>query len=80
MVLQALGNPNSFSYDQPPTLASSVCSAIVQRYLDHVLDVALSRNIHIQGAAIEVVSFTIKQGLVPIRFRYATTMACLVRS
>jgi len=41
----------------------SVSSAIVQRYLDHVLDAALSSNAQMQAVAIDVLSFTIKQGL-----------------
>lgn len=70
MVLQTLGNANSFSQDQPLTFSSSVSSAIVQRYLNHVLDAALSQNIHIQAVAIDVLSFTIKQGLAhPLQVR-----------
>lgn len=38
-------------------------SAIVQRYLDHVLEAALSPNTQIQAVAIDVLSFTVKQGL-----------------
>jgi len=41
----------------------SVSSAIVQRYLDHVLEAALCQNAQIQAVAIDVLSFTIKQGL-----------------
>ena len=41
----------------------SVSSAIVQRYLTHILDAALSQNAQIQAAAIDVLTFTIKQGL-----------------
>lgn len=41
----------------------SVSSAIVQRYLDHVLEAALCQNVQIQAVAIDVLSFTIKQGL-----------------
>jgi len=40
-----------------------VSSAIVQRYLEHVLEAALSQNAQIQAVAIDVLSFTIKQGL-----------------
>lgn len=48
----------------------SVSSAIVQRYLNHVLDAALSQNIQIQAIAIDVLSFTIKQGLAhPLQVR-----------
>ncbi|KAG6888734.1 hypothetical protein C0995_006386 [Termitomyces sp. Mi166 len=40
-----------------------VSSAIVQRYLSPILDAALSQNPQIQATAIDVLSFTIKQGL-----------------
>ncbi len=38
-------------------------SAIVQRYLDKILEAALSQNAQIQGAAVDILTFTIKQGL-----------------
>ena len=38
-------------------------SAIVQRYLDHVLEAALSQKASIQTVAIDVLTFTVKQGL-----------------
>ncbi len=38
-------------------------SAVVQRYLDHVLEAALSQNASIQSVAIDVLTFTVKQGL-----------------
>ena len=38
-------------------------SAVVQRYLDHVLEAALSQNPSIQSVAIDVLTFTVKQGL-----------------
>jgi hypothetical protein len=41
----------------------SVSSAIVQRYLGHILDAALSQSPQIQATAIDVLSFTVKQGL-----------------
>jgi len=41
----------------------SVSSAIVQRYLNHVLEAALSQNVQIQSVAIDVLTFTVKQGL-----------------
>ena len=44
-------------------LARRVASAVVQRYLDHVLTAALSQNPTIQSPAIDVLSFTVKQGL-----------------
>ena len=50
----------SFSQDYYSHLASSVSLAIVQRYLNHALDAALSQNIHIQAVAIDVLSFTDK--------------------
>jgi cohesin loading factor subunit SCC2 len=40
-----------------------VSSAVVQRYLDHVLEAALSQNASIQSVAIDVLTFTVKQGL-----------------
>ena len=45
------------------TLLCSVSSAIVQRYLSQILDAALSQSPQIQATAIDVLSFTIKQGL-----------------
>jgi cohesin loading factor subunit SCC2 len=42
---------------------SSVSSAIVQRYMDPILDAALSQHQQTQGAAVDILSFTIKQGL-----------------
>ena len=44
-------------------LLNSVSSAVVQRYLSHILDAALSKTPQIQATAIDVLSFTIKQGL-----------------
>jgi cohesin loading factor subunit SCC2 len=41
----------------------SVSSAIVQRYMDPILDAALSQHPQTQGAAVDILSFTIKQGL-----------------
>ncbi len=38
-------------------------SAIVQRYLDKILDAALSQTAQIQSAAVDILTFTIKQGL-----------------
>ena len=71
----------SFSQNYHSHLASSVSSAIVQRYLNHELDAALSQNIHIQAVAIDVLSFTNKQGLAhPLQVRrddgrlYRTTL------
>ncbi|KAF4617468.1 hypothetical protein D9613_005695 [Agrocybe pediades] len=53
---ELVGNTDGFA-------DSGVSSAIVQRYLDHVLDAALSTNVQMQAVAIDVLSFTIKQGL-----------------
>ena len=47
-----------------------VSSAIVQRYLNPILDAALSKNFQIQAVAIDVLTFTIKQGLAhPLQVR-----------
>jgi cohesin loading factor subunit SCC2 len=40
-----------------------VSSAVVQRYMDPILDAALSQHPQTQGAAVDILSFTIKQGL-----------------
>ncbi|RXW23420.1 hypothetical protein EST38_g2453 [Candolleomyces aberdarensis] len=53
---ELVGNTDGFA-------DSGVSSAIVQRYLTHILDAALSQNAQIQAAAIDVLTFTIKQGL-----------------
>ena len=45
------------------TVAFRVSSAIVQRYFTPILDAALSQNGPIQLAAIDILSFTVKQGL-----------------
>ncbi|KAL1743690.1 sister chromatid cohesion C-terminus-domain-containing protein [Schizophyllum fasciatum] len=44
-------------------LGRRVASAVVQRYLQHVLEAALSQHTIIQSPAIDVLSFTVKQGL-----------------
>lgn len=41
----------------------SVSSAIVQRYIEHILTAALSTNTQIQASAVDILSFTVKQGL-----------------
>ena len=47
-----------------------VSSAVVQRYLDKILDAALSQAPQIQGAAVDILTFTIKQGLAhPLQVR-----------
>ncbi|KAF8879492.1 hypothetical protein BD779DRAFT_1551796 [Infundibulicybe gibba] len=53
---ELVGNTDGFA-------DSGVSSAIVQRYLSPILEAALSQNIQIQATAIDVLSFTIKQGL-----------------
>ncbi|KAI0629898.1 hypothetical protein C8Q77DRAFT_1139118 [Trametes polyzona] len=53
---ELIGNTEGFA-------DSGVSSAIVQRYLDKILDAALSENLQIQGAAVDILTFTIKQGL-----------------
>ncbi|KAF7297577.1 Sister chromatid cohesion protein [Mycena kentingensis (nom. inval.)] len=53
---ELVGNTDGFA-------DSGVSSAVVQRYLTHILDAALSPHPHIQAAAIDVLTFTIKQGL-----------------
>ena len=48
----------------------SVSSAIVQRYLGPILEAALSQHVQIQAVAIDVLSFTVKQGLAhPLQVR-----------
>ena len=44
-------------------MSCSVSSAIVQRYLSQILDAALSQHPQTQGTAVDILSFTIKQGL-----------------
>ncbi|TFK69516.1 protein rad9 [Pluteus cervinus] len=53
---ELVGNTDGFA-------DSGVSSAIVQRYLGPILEAALSQNLQIQAAAVDVLSFTIKQGL-----------------
>ncbi|KAI0734724.1 hypothetical protein C8Q72DRAFT_321316 [Fomitopsis betulina] len=53
---ELVGNTDGFA-------ESGVSSAIVQRYLDPILQAALSPNPAIQLAAVDILSFTIKQGL-----------------
>ncbi|KAG5642305.1 hypothetical protein DXG03_003025 [Asterophora parasitica] len=53
---ELVGNTDGFA-------DSGVSSAIVQRYLPQILDAALSQNLSIQGSAIDVLTFTVKQGL-----------------
>jgi len=53
---ELVGNTDGFA-------DSGVSSAIVQRYMDHILTAALSTNSQIQGAAVDILSFTVRQGL-----------------
>ncbi|KAJ7644375.1 hypothetical protein FB45DRAFT_897682 [Roridomyces roridus] len=53
---ELVGNTDGFA-------DSGVSSAIVQRYLDHILKAALSPHPLIQSTAIDILTFTIKQGL-----------------
>ncbi|KAK0188221.1 hypothetical protein F5146DRAFT_1062556 [Armillaria mellea] len=53
---ELIGNTDGFA-------DSGVSSAVVQRYLNHILQSALSQQPQIQAAAIDILSFTIKQGL-----------------
>ena len=49
---------------------SRVSSAVVQRYLHFILKAALSTNSQMQAAAVDILSFTIKQGLAhPLQVR-----------
>ena len=41
----------------------SVSSAIVQRYIDRILESALSQTSQVQSSAVDILTFTIKQGL-----------------
>lgn len=40
-----------------------VSSAIVQRYIESILSAALSHHVQMQAPAVEILAFTIKQGL-----------------
>ncbi|KAG8832210.1 Sister chromatid cohesion protein 2 [Serendipita sp. 399] len=51
-----VGNTHGFA-------ESGVSSAIVQRYLRQILDAALVNNPQIQNSAVDILGFTIKQGL-----------------
>ncbi|KAG8957597.1 Sister chromatid cohesion protein 2 [Tulasnella sp. 419] len=53
---ELVGNTGGFA-------ESGVSSAIVQRYLVQILEACLSRHPQIQASAVEIVAFTIKQGL-----------------
>ncbi|KAH8077046.1 hypothetical protein BXZ70DRAFT_709469 [Cristinia sonorae] len=53
---ELVGNTDGFA-------DSGVSSAIVQRYIEHILTAALSTNAQIQAAAVDILSFTVRQGL-----------------
>ncbi|KAF9068643.1 hypothetical protein BDP27DRAFT_1327053 [Rhodocollybia butyracea] len=53
---ELVGNTDGFA-------DSGVSSAVVQRYLDPILDAAFSQHAHIQASALDILSFTVKQGL-----------------
>ncbi|TCD62425.1 Sister chromatid cohesion protein 2 [Steccherinum ochraceum] len=53
---ELVGNTDGFA-------DSGVSSAVVQRYIRYILNDALSRNEKIQSAAVDILSFTVKQGL-----------------
>ncbi|KAK7056612.1 Sister chromatid cohesion protein 2 [Paramarasmius palmivorus] len=53
---ELVGNTDGFA-------DSGVASAVVQRYLTHILEACLSQHVQIQASAIEILTFTVKQGL-----------------
>ncbi|KAF8621415.1 hypothetical protein AX15_007826 [Amanita polypyramis BW_CC] len=53
---ELVGNTDGFA-------ESGVSSAVVQRYLNPILDAALSKHVQVQAAAIDILTFTINQGL-----------------
>ncbi|CCM06130.1 uncharacterized protein FIBRA_08379 [Fibroporia radiculosa] len=53
---ELVGNTDGFA-------ESGVSSAVVQRYLDPIVQAALAPNPQTQAAAVDILSFTIKQGL-----------------
>ncbi|PFH53278.1 hypothetical protein AMATHDRAFT_73479 [Amanita thiersii Skay4041] len=53
---ELVGNTDGFA-------DSGVSSAVVQRYLHPILNAALAKHVQIQAAAIDILTFTIKQGL-----------------
>jgi Sister chromatid cohesion C-terminus len=53
----------------------SVSSAIVQRYLPQILEAAMTRNVQMQAAAVDILGFTVKQGLAhPLQVKHLSTM------
>ncbi|KIJ14913.1 hypothetical protein PAXINDRAFT_163151 [Paxillus involutus ATCC 200175] len=55
-VAELVGNTEGFA-------DSGVSSAVVQRYISPILEAALSQNTQIQAVAVDILSFTVKQGL-----------------
>ncbi|KAJ6466251.1 hypothetical protein C8R45DRAFT_1021008 [Mycena sanguinolenta] len=53
---ELVGNTDGFA-------DSGVSSAVIQRYIEHILQAALSLHPQIYGAAVDVLTFTVKQGL-----------------
>ncbi|EIW81234.1 hypothetical protein CONPUDRAFT_165445 [Coniophora puteana RWD-64-598 SS2] len=53
---ELVGNTDGFA-------DSGVSSAIVQRYIDYILEAVLSQNHQIQSVAVDILTFTVKQGL-----------------
>ncbi|KAL0565155.1 Sister chromatid cohesion protein 2, partial [Marasmius crinis-equi] len=53
---ELVGNTDGFA-------DSGVASAVVQRYMTHILEAALSQHSQIQSSAIDILTFTVKQGL-----------------
>ncbi|KAF8585724.1 ARM repeat-containing protein [Ramaria rubella] len=53
---ELVGNTDGFA-------DSGVSSAIVQRYLPQILEAAMTRNVQMQAAAVDILGFTVKQGL-----------------
>ncbi|KAJ3753999.1 hypothetical protein EV360DRAFT_52476 [Lentinula raphanica] len=57
---ELVGNTDGFA---DSGYSCSVSSAIVQRYLEPILGAAMSQHTHIQASAIDILTFTVKQGL-----------------
>ncbi|KIK80090.1 hypothetical protein PAXRUDRAFT_833727 [Paxillus rubicundulus Ve08.2h10] len=55
-VAELVGNTEGFA-------DSGVSSAVVQRYISPILEAALSQNTQTQAVAVDILSFTVKQGL-----------------
>ncbi|PCH40319.1 hypothetical protein WOLCODRAFT_67627 [Wolfiporia cocos MD-104 SS10] len=71
---ELVGNTDGFA-------DSGVSSAVVQRYLDPILKAALSQSAQIQSAAVDILTFTIKQGLAhPLQARSFPVIVALETS